>query len=1112
MRYEEYEKKIVKRANTYKKLYGLRFVFLGAFFAIVITASSFVFSKGVTFNNKKIKKTFVYGETLTYKSVSFLSKTVYEFSEEGKNNWSTKEPYKVGKYKLRAKAKNSFSSYYTSASQRFEIVPREIEVPVYEQEITYGETPSIRIGDSLFFDDQIVNDYQFTYDDITSETWKITPVKESVHFVSKTGEDISYCYTVKPVTTDVKILKRRIAVSTGSASKTYDGEELSNTNFEVSVGSLVDGDTISLKDYTSVVSAGNHNNNHSYTIKNKDGIDMTNHYDIVLSPGTLAISKRDATFSSDDVETTYNGLDKRFDLSDINYDTNDIVTGEQVVFDYISEEENINVGEYENSFKVKIISGDVDVTDNYNITCNFGTTTVKKREITVESPTVTKTYDGLALKSNSFDITTGSLATKDELAVTYNEFIDAGEYENEMVIAINDKKTKQDVISNYDVTLVNGDITINKRELGIAITQKTVTYDGLPHKNEYVVETGVLAGEDYLEEVYNVEKTDVGTYSNDDFELMVKTSEGIDNSKNYSLTYTGQENSLIINKRQISIETISKEKLYDELPMYKTLAVLEDTHLYDITDGTLAMNEYIDYSYTNNEVDAGAYPIVSELKIYHQVGEVQDTSKDIDVTSNYDIDLTIGNFVIDKRTLVIQTEDISHIYDRKNVLTQEENYYSITTTSDGLVTGHKIAELGITCSAVNVGEYDYIVNPDDFWIKNASGIDVTKNYDVTFINNGKVTINQRPINVTMTENSRVYDGTPFISEEHEVTNLVDDDYLTFDDLPNMIHATTHPLGSTVINQPGQCHVLMNSGEEVTSNYSINFVNYGSIHVEPRPISISSPSSHTTFDGQFISKMNELSIDEGSLADGDTLIVTSLYSRDNDYLHAGTYYNYYDYRIENNDGLDVTADYNVQTEIGVIEIDKRELYLGVIENKNVYDGLTHNYSYDQNNVTASSENIYIGQGSMPDGIILEAHLYFNNLVNVGKYAPTGSALSLHADVGYEHDLDLNDFNIEIAPASHEIITRNITISSLGGDKIYDGNPFGYGLSAEDLVWISSGGLAPGDYIASYNSISMVAVGSYTHEVNDLIIRNAYDDDVTSNYHIQYKLGKVNIHES
>ena len=93
----------------------------------------------------------------------------------------------------------------------------------------------------------------------------------------------------------IKVLPREIVITTGSASKPYDGSALTNNTYVISKGSLAEGHTIVIKILGSVTNREDSeegNNNYqrsSFKILDEQGNDVKHNYNYTIVQGTLTV-------------------------------------------------------------------------------------------------------------------------------------------------------------------------------------------------------------------------------------------------------------------------------------------------------------------------------------------------------------------------------------------------------------------------------------------------------------------------------------------------------------------------------------------------------------------------------------------------------------------------------------------------------------------------------------------------------------------------------------------------------------------------------------------------------------------------------------------------------
>lgn len=1105
MRYDSYEKKILKVARVERTIFNFRAPILLGLTIVMVCAGVLIGTKGIVSDSKKVLKQYHYGDQIKYDSKSFMSDVTYEFREITEENWEEEVPIIIGRYEMRSCGKNSFNKYYYGKAQPFEIIPKKIDVKVVESKVTYGDDFTLDLSEYLEFGDYLKDDYTFSIENKESDVWKITPNVNSLHIYSDTGEDVTKCYDFNVVSKSVNILRRALTVQSGSSEKQYDKIPLENDEFSIIEGELVPGDTISLSQGTAFAETGETENEHTYYIKDATGRDMTIHYNITTTSGTLTVYKIPLTLTSQDYETEYNGKNQKFDLDEVEV-SGDILSDHELELSYTSGEAFKNVGQYDNGFEAKIVEDDTDVTCYYDITYRIGTTTITKRSLSIQANSSTKTYDATAIYNDSYTILEGSLADGHTIAVSnVKSNVNAGEYENDLVFNIIDEESN-DATENYDLTSSSGTITINPVELEISGVNTTYTYDGYPHIISFDFDDSKLVGGDHVVFLHNEERKDVGTYSATDVQAYVKTSGNLDNSDNYDITMSNLDDVLTIKKRDLSLVVKGYTKTYDGKPITD-----EEFERYEIVSGTLADNEYLRVEYDENQKNAGTYDVAATIYIYHMINPFPDPVIDTLVTANYNLDIEYEQFTINKRVLEISAVNVEHEYDRDASFLETHLDEYIVYGGDGLVEGHSLDGITTTDVGINVGVYDFSLVLDDVIILDEDGEDVTENYDIVNICGAQLTITKRDVTVTMSGGHKMYDGVSYYVDDYSADRLLEGDHLTFEDLPEV----TYVEDGHVPNVPSAGHVYMSNNEEVTSNYNLTFApNPGEIYIDPRPIKIAITPYVKVFDNIAIHEHSELTIVEEDgfypLVTGDTYEVISDRLFDIGYLHAGTYDNAVELRFYNSEHRDITQSYEVTFVPATIVITPRPIVMDIREQHIVYDGYAHDVTYTQNNVTNDSTDIYIHDGTLPDGFSLSAEVSIQNMVDAKRYNNYVKTTTIK--FGGSTYAYPGDFSLTFVQNSQRIYTRDITLKTVGGSKIYDGQLYGVGLNPEDLYNIVEGSLADNHEIVNLAFTPIYQIGTYDFAITEFkIIDCVTNKDVTSNYNVRRLSSEVRIYE-
>lgn len=367
---------------------------------------------------------------------------------------------------------------------------------------------------------------------------------ESYQILDAAGNDITGSLSNVVVEGgDLTIEPAEVTITTGSASRQYDGTAL--TNAEASIKGLVSDETATVTATGSVTNIGSKKN--TYTIDwgetNKDN------YTVTENIGTLKVTKNNdaITFTANDASKPYDGTAL----------TADGVTAvglpASCTFTATASGSQTDAGRSSSSvtsYSIQDAEGN-DVTSNFtNIFTTDGTLTVEKAAVTVTADTLEKAYDGTPL-NGTVSVTGLADADKDKVTAESTASItDVGTTDN--TYTFDWGTVNQD---NYTLTEVAGTLTVTKNDTEIIFTTASdeKTFDGLPLTNDSVTVENLPEGFTYqCSAGGGVSNKDAGTYENnftsheyefynDDEELTIgwryaaiKNADGVDVTDNFT--------------------------------------------------------------------------------------------------------------------------------------------------------------------------------------------------------------------------------------------------------------------------------------------------------------------------------------------------------------------------------------------------------------------------------------------------------------------------------------------------------------------------------------------------------------------------------------------------
>lgn len=324
--------------------------------------------------------------------------------------------------------------------------------------------------------------------------------------------------TVKPISDPITV-----TIVGNTATGTYNGKEYKAEGYDFSsTNTLFTRDKVTFSGTAEATrtDAGKTEMGLTGKFSNADTTNFTN-VTFVVTDGYVDISKADVTLKSDDLTKPYDGT------ALVNGETalateSGFAEGEGATYKFTGSQ--TVVGSSANAFSYTL--NDNTKADNYNITVIPGTLTVTNRDakyqITVKANSDTATYDGKqhsvsGVKTNEFTVE-GNTYTVSGLTTENPTHTNAGTYSNNITgTAVVTDAQGNDVTSEFEVTIENGSLVIDKAKVAMKSASDKWTYDGNEHtKPEMEYVTGFAEGEGatftYTGAITNVGETD-NTYT-----------------------------------------------------------------------------------------------------------------------------------------------------------------------------------------------------------------------------------------------------------------------------------------------------------------------------------------------------------------------------------------------------------------------------------------------------------------------------------------------------------------------------------------------------------------------------------------------------------------------
>ncbi len=972
----------------------------------------------------------------------------------------------------------------------------------------------------------------------------------SVTIIDANGADVSSDYQISCQTGVLSVSARPLTVETGDAKRVYDGTPLKAESYELTAGTIADGHTLEVAYTGEQTNVGETENAASVTVVDANGNDVTNNYAVTVTSGTLEVTARALLLRSVDGSKTYDG--EPLKAEDYVLETGTLVEGQTIVPYYPVE--LTNVGTAENEWLASVTTADgADVTDNYEIAHLYGSLQVLPCEILVRTLDAEKTYDGAPLTQSEWTYMMGEVLPIHTFnVVCTGTQTDVGNAENDMQWTITDENGVS-VGANYRVTVVKGSLKVTPKPIRLYSESQEWVYDGQEHTHDQVyydawslVDGHQLIGACTVA-VQNVEEKAV----DNKFEWVITDANGRDVSENYKAME--EYGKLSILPRELTVYTDGYTWRYDgqphshqswyhlgEVAFGQTLEVNCETSItnvkespkenaatWKVLDGNgvdvsgnykvtekygelnvvacdllIATQGYTwTYDGQSHSYDASWYE--GEVAWNHNLEIVCEKSitnvKDspmknkatwritdeygLDVSENYNVAENFGELKLEKRDLKIATGEKTWQYDGQTHKHEEK------TVSGNLAFNHTL-DIEFTGSITNVKESPK-KNEITWSVLDENGFNVSENYNVT-VTCGELKLEKRNLKITTEGKTWLYDGQAHKHEEKTVSgDLAFNHTLDIDFTASITNVKESPKKNEIT-----CRILDENGFNVSDNYNVTVI-CGELKLEKRDLTAQSGDDKKEYDGEVLRKDEVFLLDENELANGHTWD----YNLTGAITDAGTAENTFELYVYDENGVNVSENYNLQLNSGKLEITPRPIAFSTGAHEKIYDGYALNVD-----LTASCK---VTSYKEEESALLDGHYYVliqqdtQEIIDVSQTPLDNRFVTMRIYDANDNDVTRN-YEINYLYQKLVIKPRPITIESLGASKTYDGQPLTEDGYSDDFGIY---GLADGHWEEVRITGSRTEVGESLNTVFEVIIYDAFGKDSTSNYQITVKEGSL-----
>ena len=512
-----------------------------------------------------------------------------------------------------------------------------------------------------------------TYDTVITDTATVT----------KGGVDVTDKVIVNVTKGTLTISKRDVTLTSGSASRVYNKEALTNGEVTVSGDGFAKNEGATYTVTGSQTEVGESDNTFTYTLK--EGT-LASNYNITKKEGKLSITpvtdEVTVTIKGNSKTTPYNGTVQSVGGYTVESISNTLYTST----DFTLNGQAMATGKDAATYPMNL-SATQFVNNNTNFSnvkfeiAEDGQLVINPRAVTLTSEKASKPYDGTPLTRPDVKVegnfVDGEVTeVKATGSVTY---VSEGDVTNTIVITEGENFKE----SNYSITKHEGTLSITEVDAEVTVTIKghedSVTYDGNPHSVEGYEITDIsneLYKKDYVGFTgkAKAEGTAAGTYQMNLTEAQFSNT----NSNFKQVTFVVEDGSLTINRKSIDDQnriTVTKpeDSKYNG-EEHRNKPIVTDTK----TNRTLVEGTDYELSYSKDVTNAGTVTV---------------TVKGI---GNYSGETTT-TYQITKRNVTLTSGSASRVYN-KEALTNGE----VTVSGEGFAKDEG-ATYTVTGSRIKVG-------------------------------------------------------------------------------------------------------------------------------------------------------------------------------------------------------------------------------------------------------------------------------------------------------------------------------------------------------------------------------------------------------------------------
>lgn len=661
---------------------------------------------------------------------------------------------------------------------------------------------------------------------------------------SPIGKHDDLYYVIESQTGTLTITPRQVTLTSETASKPYDGTELTRPVVAVTGDGFVDGEVTDIKAKGKVthVSEGKMTNTITYTPV--DGKFDANNYTITKNEGELWITPNTdevvVTIEGRTKTVTYNGEEHtawQYDVVRISDPLYETAPGEVPNFwnKNAKKASGTDAGTYPMGWEAADFENTNTNFSNVKFVVTDGQLVINPRPVVLTSDSDKKVYDGEALTNHTVTEMFGTESPFPNGEGLEYDFTgsqtDVGKSENTFTYKANEK-TK---LTNYAITTEYGKLEVTPVTDKVTVTIKggksSVTYNGEEHtvsgyKVADISNPLYTANDFSFSGKAEAKGKNAGLYK-----MGLKAADFANTSNNFTnVEFVVADGQLEITKRPVMLTSADLIKVYDGTPLKNGDTPVKEEFG---TEDAFPKGEGVTYTFKGSQTNAGS----SKNTFTYAWNE--GTNKD-----NYTIYQVEGDLVvtpIDGIKVTITGRKDTQTYDGK-----EHFVFGYDATPSNALYNPKEdmqfngTDVDMTAKGTDAGTYPMKLTAEHFTNKSNNFTNVT-----FVVTDGYVKINPRAVTLTSETASKTYDGTAL---EKPVVTVGGDGFV--EGQVKEIKAT-----GSVTNAGSVANTITFTPNKETfkeGNYAIT-KNEGSLTVTKRSVLLTSQSATKTYDGSALTR-------------------------------------------------------------------------------------------------------------------------------------------------------------------------------------------------------------------------------------------------------------------